>query len=63
MKSQITLLASAVLFASLVAPASARTDGDDGGPSAYPRFRHERTQMTDFRGAADHLVNRPSYRR
>ena len=63
MKTKITLVISAALLAALVAPASARIDGDEGGLSAYPRFRYERTQPTDFRGASDHLINRPYYQR
>ena len=39
MKSKITIITAALLLASLVAPATARTDGDEGGPSAYPRFK------------------------
>ena len=59
MKSKITLVIAALLLSSLAAPVSARTDGDEGGPSAYPRFGAERNQATDFRGTSDHLVNRP----
>lgn len=47
MKAKITLLTAALLLASLVAPASARTDGDEGGPSAYPRFNQERNVAPD----------------
>ena len=43
MKAKIALFtAAALLLANLVAPASARTDGDEGGPSAYPFFHSGR---------------------
>jgi hypothetical protein len=56
MKSKFTLIISAALVALLVAPASARIDGDEGGASAYPRFTKERSQATDSSGR---LINRP----
>jgi hypothetical protein len=59
MKSKITLIISAALVALLVAPASARIDGDEGGASAYPRFAKERGQAAD---PSDHMINR-SFRR
>ena len=61
MKTNITFIIAAVLLASLVAPASARFDGDEGGASAYPRFRSERSLSTNR--SADVLINRPVYRR
>jgi hypothetical protein len=57
MKAKITLITAAFLLASLVAPASARIDGDEGGASAYPRFNQERNV------APDQSVNRPFHRR
>jgi len=56
MKTNIKLIISAALLAALVAPASARFDGDEGGASAYPRFRYERSLGTDVR--ANVLINR-----
>ena len=61
MKTNIAFIIGALLFANLVAPASARTDGDEGGPSAYPRFRSERS-LSGAR-SADFLINRPVYQR
>jgi hypothetical protein len=61
MKSNITFIIAAVLLANLVAPASARFEGDEGGASAYPRFRSERS-LSNAR-SADILVNRPFYQR
>jgi hypothetical protein len=60
MKSKITLILSAALVTLLVAPASARMDGDEGLASAYARFTTERSQPTD---PSDRLINRPFRRR
>jgi hypothetical protein len=60
MRSKITFIMSGVLLALLMAPASARIDGDEGGASAYPRFTNERGQATE---PSDHLINRPLQRR
>jgi len=62
METNIKLIISAALLAALVAPASARIDGDEGGASAYPRFRSERSLSTNAR-SADFLINRPVYQR
>jgi len=62
MKTNITFIIAAVLLANLVAPASARIDGDEGGASAYPRFRSERS-LSKNAGSADVLINRPVYQR
>jgi hypothetical protein len=63
MKTNIKLIISAALLAALMAPASARFDGDEGGASAYPRFRYDRNVSTDRRGASDLLINRPFQQR
>lgn len=63
MNSNISILISAVLLANMTAPASARIDGDEGGASAYPRFRYERNLAKDFRDTSDILINRPFYQR
>jgi hypothetical protein len=60
MNTKIVLIASAALLAILTAPASARSDGDEGGASAYPRFKNERGW---FHYSSHELVNRPSYQR
>jgi hypothetical protein len=60
MKTNIKFIIAAVLLTSLVAPASARLD-NDGGASAYPRFKSERS-LSNGR-SADVLVNRPAYQR
>jgi hypothetical protein len=59
MNIKTKLIISAALVALLSAPASARTDSDEGGLSAYPRFSKERTQST----VSGHLVNRPFHQR
>ena len=63
MRTNIKLIIFAALLAALVAPASARFDGDEGGASAYPRFRHERNLTTGVHGSADLLINRPFHQR
>jgi hypothetical protein len=60
MKSNITFIIAAVLLTSLAGQASARLD-NDGGASAYPRFKSERS-LSNGR-SADFLVNRPVYQR
>jgi hypothetical protein len=64
MNIKTKLIISAALVALLSAPASARII-DDGGASAYPRFKNERTQMTGsgFVSPSNHLVNRPFHQR
>jgi hypothetical protein len=59
MKSNAAFIMSVALLATLVAPAPARIDGDEGGTSAYPRFRYERGLMEDVCITADLLINRP----
>lgn len=63
MKTNIAFLVAAVLLANLVAPASARFDGDEGAASAYPRFRSEHGQSTGGYGSSDLLINRPFQQR
>lgn len=60
MKTKTTLVISAALLALLVAPASARIDGDEGGASAYPRFANQHSQAT---APPAQLINRPFQRR
>jgi hypothetical protein len=55
------LIISAALVALFSAPASALIEGDEGGLSAYPRFKKESVQMTDA-AWRNHFVNRPHYR-
>jgi hypothetical protein len=65
MNTNTKLIISAALLALLTAPASARIDGDDGGASAFPRFK-DRTHMTQVGGTqspSSHLVNRPFHQR
>ena len=59
MNIKTKLIISAALVALLSAPASARTDSDEGGISAYPRFTKERTHMS----VSGHLINRPFQQR
>jgi hypothetical protein len=59
MNIKTKLIISAALVALLSAPASARTDSDEGGLSAYPQFGKERVHMS----VASHLVNRPFHQR
>ena len=63
MNTKIALIASAALLALLTAPASARIDGDEGGASAYPRFKNERSWSREFRSSSHELVNRPFHQR
>ena len=63
MNTKIALIASAALLALLTAPASARIDGDEGGASAYPRFKSERSWSREFRYSSHELVNRPFHQR
>jgi hypothetical protein len=51
----------AVLSALAAAPASARIDGDEGGASAYPRFKSERSLTTE--SPSWHVINRPFQQR
>ena len=63
MNGKLTLITFAALLSLLVAPASARIDGDEGGASAYPRFKKERSGMTEYCSPPDCLINRPFPRR
>jgi len=56
------LIISAAFVALLTAPAAARIEGDEGGLSAYPRFKKESPQMTDSAWHG-HFVNRPNRQR
>jgi hypothetical protein len=59
MKTKTTLIVSIALAGILTAPASARIEGDEGGASAYPRFRSERS----FVAPSHYLINRPFQQR
>lgn len=63
MNIKTKLIISAAFVALLSAPASARIV-DDGGASAYPRFKNEPTQMTGsgFVNSSGRFINRPHYR-
>jgi hypothetical protein len=50
MNIKTTLILATTAVALLSAPASARIDGDDGGPSAYPTFNGARDYYSN--GAA-----------
>ena len=63
MNTRTKLIVSTALLALLTAPASARIDGDEGGASAYPRFKNERRQMSEFRFPSHYLINRPFHQR
>jgi hypothetical protein len=63
MNARTTLIMSAATFALLTTPASARIDADEGGASAYPLFKRERTWVSEFRYPSHYLVNRPFQQR
>lgn len=63
MNSKNTLIAFVALVTLVTAPASARIDGDEGGASAYPRFKRERSWAGEYRSPSYYLINRPFHQR